>query len=159
MPEITYGFGLSGRYKNFDVSFFMQGQERVSFFINPYDISPFANKRNAMQFIADNHWNPNNPVAQSFWPRLSASFNDNNNQWSTWWLRNGRFLRMKTAEIGYTLPKKIFRGMPVENARIYLVGQNLFNITKFELWDPEMGGNGFNYPLQRVYSLGLNISF
>ena len=159
VPEITYGFGLSGRYKNFDVSFFMQGQERVSFFINPYDISPFANKRNAMQFIADNHWNPNNPVAQSFWPRLSASFNDNNNQWSTWWLRNGRFLRMKTAEIGYTLPKKIFRGMPVENARIYLVGQNLFNITKFELWDPEMGGNGFNYPLQRVYSLGLNISF
>lgn len=160
VPEITYGVGLSGGYKNFDVSFFMQGQDRVSFFIDPNSIAPFANRRNAMQYIADNHWNPNNPVAQSFWPRLSATFNGNNNVTnSTWWIRNGRFLRMKTAEIGYTFTKNIFRTTPVESARLYLVGQNLFNITSFKLWDPEMGGNGFNYPLQTVYSVGLNVTF
>ena len=160
VPEITYGFGLSGGYKNLDLSFFMQGQDRVSFYINPNNIAPFANHRNALQYIADDHWNPNNPVAQAFWPRLSASYNDNNNKSnSTWWIRNGRFLRLKTAEIGYTFPTKMFGGLPVQNARIYIAGQNLFNITSFKLWDPEMGGDGFNYPLQRVYSIGLNVSF
>ena len=160
VPEITYGFGLSGGYKNFDISFFMQGQDRVSFFINPNSIAPFANQRNAMKYIADDHWNPNNPVAKAFWPRLSASYNDNNNvSNSTWWMRNGRFLRMKTAEIGYTFPAKVFGNIPVEDARLYLAGSNLFNITSYKLWDPEMGGNGFNYPLQTVYSIGLNVSF
>ena len=72
VPEITYGVGLSGGYKNFDVSFFMQGQDRVSFFIYQNSIAPIANRRNPMQYIADNHWNPNNPVTQSFLPRLSA---------------------------------------------------------------------------------------
>lgn len=160
VPEITYGIGLSGGYKNFDVSFFFQGQDRVSFFINPYSIAPFANQRNAMQYIADNHWNPNNPVSQSFWPRLSASFNANNNVTnSTWWIRNGRFLRLKTTEIGYTLPSEWFNSTSVKSARIYFAGQNLFNFTSYKLWDPEMGGNGFNYPLQKVYSVGLNVSF
>lgn len=160
VPEITYGFGLSCGYKNFDFSFFMQGQDRVSFFINPNDIAPFANQRNVMEYIADDHWNPNNPVAKAFWPRLSASFNDNNNvSNSTWWLRNGRFLRMKNMEIGYTFPKRILETTGIKNVRLYLAGQNLFNITSFKLWDPEMGGEGFNYPLQRVYSAGLNISF
>lgn len=158
VPEITYGFGLSGGYKKFDASFFMQGQDRVSFFINPNNIAPFANQRNALQYIADDHWNPNNPVAQAFWPRLSASYNDNNNvSNSTWWLRNGRFLRMKTAEIGYNFSTTAFGG--TTNARIYLAGQNLFNITSFKFWDPEMGGDGFNYPLQRVYSVGLTLNF
>ena len=160
IPEITYGFGLSGGYKNFDVSFFMQGQDRVSFFINPNSIAPFANRRNALQYIADDHWNPNNPVAQAFWPRLSAAYNANNNvSNSTWWMRDGRFLRMKTAEVGFTLPESWFGNMSISSARLYLSGQNLFQISDFKLWDVEMGGNGFNYPLQTVYSIGLNVSF
>lgn len=160
VPEITYGFGLSGGYKNFDLSFFMQGQDRVSFFINPNNIAPFVEQRNAMQYIADDHWNPNNPVAKAFWPRLSASYNDNNNVTnSTWWIRNGRFLRMKNAELGYTLPKNFFPSTGIESLRLYLAGQNLFNLSDFKLWDPEMGGEGFNYPLQKVYSVGLTVSF
>lgn len=160
VPEITYGFGLSGGYKNFDLSFFMQGQDRVSFFINPDNIAPFVKQRNAMQYIADDHWNPNNPVAKAFWPRLSASYNDNNNvSNSTWWIRNGRFLRMKNAELGYTLPKSFFPSTGIESLRLYLAGQNLFNLSDFKLWDPEMGGEGFNYPLQKVYSVGLTVSF
>lgn len=160
VPEITYGFGLSGGYKNFDLSFFMQGQDRVSFFINPNNIAPFVEQRNAMQYIADDHWNPNNPVAKAFWPRLSASYNDNNNvPNSTWWIRNGRFLRMKNAELGYTLPKSFLPSTGIESLRLYLAGQNLFNLSDFKLWDPEMGGEGFNYPLQKVYSVGLTVSF
>ncbi len=168
VPEINYGFGLSGGYKKFDISFFFQGQDRVSFFIDPngrrawdlHGIAPFAGHRGALQIIADDHWNPNNPVAHAFWPRLSATVNQNNSvQNSTWWLRNGRFLRLKTLEVGVTLPNEWFRPIPFTSVRLYATGQNLFNLTDFKLWDPEMGGSGLAYPLQRVYNLGINVTF
>jgi hypothetical protein len=66
---------------------------------------------------------------------------------------------MKNAELGYTIPNGVFGNVPVSSARVYLSGTNLFNITNFKLWDPEIGRSGFNYPLQRVYSIGLNMSF
>ncbi len=169
VPEVTYGFGLSGGYKNFDISFFLQGQDRVSFFIDPnarrwnpdrFGIVPFAGHRGALKIIADDHWNPNNPVSHAFWPRLSATLNLNNSQQnSTWWLRNGRFLRLKTVEMGYTFPNKWFKPVPFNSVRLYFTGQNLFTFSAFKLWDPEMGGNGLAYPLQRVYNVGLNITF
>lgn len=169
VPEINYGFGLSGGYKNFDISCFFQGQDRVSFFIDPnarriypdrFGIAPFAGHRGALKIIADDHWNPNNPVAHAFWPRLSATINANNShQNSTWWLRNGRFLRLKTVEMGYALPTRWFRTLSVSQVRLYFTGQNLFNFSSFKLWDPEMGGSGLAYPLQRVYNFGINVSF
>lgn len=169
VPEINYGFGLSAGYKNFDISTFFQGQDRVSFFIDPnarrsnpdrFGIAPFTGHRGALKIIADDHWNPNNPVSHAFWPRLSATVNQNNShQNSTWWLRNGRFLRMKTLEVGYTLPTKWFGDIPFSMVRLYFTGQNLFTISDFKLWDPEMGGNGLAYPLQRVYNIGLNVTF
>lgn len=167
VPEITYGFGISAGYKNFDISTFFQGQGRVSFFIDPnarrsnpdrFGIAPFAGHRGALKIIAEDHWNPNNPVSHAFWPRLSASINQNNSrQNSTWWLRNGSFLRLKTLEVGYTLPRNW--GGPANMMRIYFTGQNLFSISDFKLWDAEMAGNGLAYPLQRVYSVGLNVTF
>ncbi|HBL24531.1 MAG TPA: TonB-dependent receptor [Deltaproteobacteria bacterium] len=166
VPEINYGFGLSAGHKNFDISTFFQGQARVSFFIDPngqrgsdrFGIAPFVGHRGALKIIAEDHWNPNNPVSQAFWPRLSASLNQNNSrQNSTWWLRNGRFLRMKTLEVGYTFPKSWFQ--PAGMVRIYFTGQNLFALSDFKLWDPEMTGNGLAYPLQRVYNVGLNVTF
>jgi len=89
---------------------------------------------------------------------LSATAINNNNQTSTWWLRDGTFLRLKSAEIGYTLPKKIASKIRMENLRVYLSGTNLFNITKFKLWDPEMGGDGLGYPVQRVFNIGFQLS-
>lgn len=166
VPEITYGFGLSAGYKNFDISTFFQGQGRVSFFIDPngrrdndkFGIVPFAGHRGALKIIADDHWNPNNPVSHAFWPRLSASVNQNNSrQNSTWWMRNGRFIRLKTLEVGYTLPKNWVQ--PASMVRVYVTAQNLFTISDFKLWDPEMAGNGLAYPLQRVYNVGINVTF
>lgn len=167
VPEINYGFGLSAGYKNFDISTFFQGQARVSFFIDPNDkrsnpdrfgIAPFVGHRGALKIIADDHWNPNNPVSHAFWPRLSATLNQNNSrQNSTWWIRNGSFLRMKTLEVGYTLPKNWVR--PASMVRLYFTGQNLFSLSTFKLWDPEMTGNGLAYPLQRVYNVGINVTF
>ena len=158
-PEINYGFGLSVGWKGFDLSAFFQGRDRVSFFINAGSISPFVGYKNAMQIIADDHWSPDNPVSDAFWPRLSATNNANNTQQSTWWIRNGAILRMKTLEFGYSLSDRLLKKTPLQSCRVYFSGLNLFKISKFDLWDPEMGTNGLGYPLQRVFSLGLQITF
>ena len=159
VPEIIYGFGVSAGYRDFDLSIFMQGAAKVSFFINPNDISPFVNERNALSVIANNYWSENNPNPNAFWPRLSTYEINNNNQQSTWWQREGDFLRLKNIEFGYTIPEKssgIFSGL---NTRIYFTGLNLVTFSKFDLWDTEMGGNGLGYPPQKIYNLGLQVKF
>lgn len=159
-PEINYGFGISATYKSFDLSFFFQGQGRSSFFINPNKINPFAGYRNALQYIADSHWSPDNPVSDAFWPRLSTgTANNNMAQYSTWWLRNGSFLRLKSVELGYSIAPSILKKTPIKSFRVYLSATNLFIISKFKLWDAEMAENGLGYPLQRVLSVGVNITF
>lgn len=162
-PEITFGFGFSVGYKNLDFSAFFQGNARVSFFINPYNISPFVlnggSQNGLLTAIAESHWSEDNQDLHAFWPRLDPQFNNNNSQTSNWWLRDGTFLRMKTMEIGYTLPKKLLNRFRFTNFRVYANGQNLFVISKFKLWDPEMGGNGLGYPVQAVYNLGINFGF
>lgn len=164
-PEIIYGFGFSVGYKAFDFNCFFQGSGRTSFFISPGDITPFVNPfdgakgNNALlQFIADDHWSEENQNVYAQWPRLSATAIGNNNQKSTWWLRDGTFLRMKSAEIGYTLPQSIATKARLQNLRLYVSGTNLFNISKFDLWDTEMGGDGLGYPLQRVFNVGLQVT-
>ena len=159
VPEIVYGFGVSASYKGYDFSVFMQGVARTSFFINPNDISPFVNERNALNVIANNHWSINNPDPNAFWPRLSTYSIANNEQQSTWWQRDGDFLRLKNVEIGYTFPDResgIFSGL---NTRVYFTGLNLLTFSKFDLWDTEMGGNGLGYPPQKVYNIGLQVNF
>lgn len=170
-PEIIYGFGFSVGYKAFDFNCFFQGSARSSFFIDPLRITPFAQPydpdnelggkqaNNALlQVIANNHWSESNQNMYAFWPRLSDTAISNNNQSSTWWLRDGTFLRMKSAEIGYTLPKRLTSKAKLENLRIYVSGTNLFNISKFKIWDTEMGNNGLGYPVQRVFNVGIQLS-
>jgi len=159
VPEIVYGFGFSAVYKNFDFSVFMQGVARSSFFINPGEISPFVNERNALSIIADNHWSENNPNPNAFWPRLSTYQIVNNEKPSTWWLRDGDFLRLKSVEFGYTIPEKAGKLFTTAKTRLYFTGLNLFHFSKFDLWDPEMAGNGLGYPPQRVVNLGIQINF
>lgn len=159
VPEIVYGFGFSAVYKNFDFSVFMQGVARSSFFINPGEISPFVNERNALSIIADNHWSENNPNPNAFWPRLSTYQIENNERPSTWWLRDGDFLRLKSVEFGYTITEKAGKLFSMAKTRLYFTGLNLLHFSKFDLWDPEMAGNGLGYPPQRVVNLGIQINF
>lgn len=161
VPEIIYGAGFSFGYKAFDLSVFFQGSARSSFFIYPDAITPFVNngQRALLKYIADNHWSENNRDINAFWPRLSEYPIDNNNVASTHWLRNGAFVRFKSAEIGYTLPNRLTERVSIQNFRVYLSGLNLFVWSKFKMWDPEMAGNGLGYPIQRVVNLGVNFSF
>jgi len=161
VPEIIYGTGFSLGYKDFDFSCFFQGSARSSFFISPDAITPFVNQgqRGLMKYIADDHWSENDRNIYAFWPRLSDHAISNNNQPSTHWLRNGSFVRLKSVEIGYTLPKKLTEKAFINMLRFYVSGTNLFLWSKFKMWDPEMAGNGLGYPVQRVINFGVNLNF
>ena len=176
-PEIIYGFGLSGGWKNIDISFFFQGLARESFWIslnNDFEwdnnnqtyrlrsigTSPFISGSSALlEAYANSHWSENNRDIYAVWPRLSDSYVENNMQRSTWWMRDGSFLRLKSLEVGYTLPDKLASKLHMAMLRIYFSGTNLLTFSKFKLWDPEMGGNGLGYPVQRVYNFGIQLSF
>ncbi len=162
-PEIVYGFGFSGGWKNWDLSAFFQGLANESFFINASTIQPFirnqGGKNALLQVIADDHWSLENPDPKAFWPRLTDRSLANNEVTSTWWMRDGAFLRMKQLELGYTIPEVITQKVGITNARFYTSGTNLFVFSKFKLWDPEMAGNGFQYPIQKVFNLGVQLSF
>lgn len=161
VPEIIYGAGFTFGVGAFDISCFFQGSARSSFFIDAAAITPFINQgqRGLLQYIADDHWSENNRNLHAFWPRLSEYVLKNNTENSTYWLRNGAFVRFKTAEIGYTLPKELTNRAHIQNFRVYVSGSNLFVWSKFKMWDPEMAGDGLGYPVQRVINLGINFNF
>ncbi|WP_245729440.1 TonB-dependent receptor [Niabella drilacis] len=160
VPEIVYGFGISAGYRNFDFSIFFQGLARRSFWIDASATSPFVDdQRLLLQAYADDHWSEDNKNLYALWPRLSPTVNANNVQKSTWFMRDGALLRIKQAEIGFTLPPGIMNRLHLANARIYLNSNNIFTFSRFKIWDIEMGGNGLAYPIQRISNLGLNLSF
>jgi hypothetical protein len=162
-PEVNYGFGLSSGYKNWDVSFFFQGSGNSSFWINSATMSPFVRSGNTetglAKFIAEDYWSEASQNPYASWPRLSTYRIENNSQRNTMFMRNGSFLRLKSVEVGYSLPKSVINRINIDNARFYLSGTNLLLLSKFDLWDVEMGGNGLGYPLQKVFNIGLNVSF
>jgi TonB-linked SusC/RagA family outer membrane protein len=162
-PEIVYGFGGTVGYKKFDFSIFFQGVARTSFFINPQNIAPFvlngSYQNNLLDAVAQDHWSEDNRDLYAFWPRLSNKFVANNNQVSTWWMRNGAFLRLKSIEVGYNAPEAFTSKIGVKGLRVYFSGNNIAVWSKFKLWDPEMGGDGLGYPIQSVYNLGLKVDF
>ncbi|GHT02590.1 SusC/RagA family TonB-linked outer membrane protein [Bacteroidia bacterium] len=163
VPEIVYGFGLSTGNDNFDVSLFFQGQARSSFWIDATETSPFSfndnGQRPILKVYADSHWSENNRDLYAIWPRLSENVIANNTHRSSWFMRDGSFLRLKTLEVGYKLPRKLLRKAHLDNIRIYATGNNLLLFSRFNLWDIEMGGKGLGYPIQKVYNVGIQIGF
>ena len=165
-PEIIYGFGASTSYRKLDLSFFFQGSARSSFFIDAFNTSPFIDTSGSaignnalLSAWAKDHWSENDRNLYAAWPRLSDQLIDNNNRNSTWWLRDGSFLRLKSVEIGYSFNDKLAEKLGVSAGRVYVSGTNLITFSKFKLWDIEMGGNGLGYPIQKGANLGLNINF
>lgn len=170
-PEIVYGFGVSTGYKNFDLSVFFQGSAQSSFWIDPAATAPFVSykypgetnnnklQNQLLKAFADDHWSEEHQNAYALWPRLDNENNSNNNQINTWFMRNGAFLRLKQLEMGFTLPKKsIVSKIGIQKLRVYASGTNLFLWSAFKLWDIEQAGKGLEYPLQKIYNLGVQIS-
>ena len=159
VPEIIYGFGISTGYKGFDLSVFFQGSGRQSFWIDAGATAPFINEAQILKDYADSYWSEENQNVYALWPRLSPTMNSNNVATSTWFMRNGSFLRLKQMEFGYTVPKRITENIKMNNLRFYVSGSNLLLFSKFKMWDVEMAGRGLGYPNQRVINFGLNFTF
>ncbi|HEY9260172.1 TonB-dependent receptor [Chitinophaga sp.] len=146
VPEIVYGGGFTVTYKKFDLGVFFQGTSRVSGFIGGF--RPFGrSQNNVLAAIANDHWSTDNQNINAFYPRLTAlETAPNNEQNSSWWLRDFSFLRLKQAELGYNAAKFV---------RVYVRGVNLLTFSKFKLWDPEQGGgNGLGYPPETNLNIG-----
>ena len=168
-PSLIYGLGVSVSWRGFDLNLHFQGAGKYTFLINSGAVNAFRDGRwgNILQGITDNRWissdisgtketeNPNAP-----YPRLSYGYNLNNQQSSSFWLRNGRFLRLKNLDIGYTLPKPMVNTIHLESVRIYISGQNLITWSPFKLWDPELDSRqrGQIYPITRSFTAGIQIS-
>ena len=161
IPEIVYGFGFSLQWKAFDFSAFFQGVGHVNFSTRTDQTQGFIarNSREANLFsdVYDNYWTPERLDAK--YPRLFIGTNNNNNQNSSFWMANGRYMRLKNLEIGYTLPKHISQKMAMQNMRVYLSGVNLFTFSPFKLWDPDLQTGATNYPNNRIINIGLTIGF
>ena len=170
-PNLIYGFGISAQWKGFDFNVHFQGAGKSSFFINGSTVFAFKDSQwgNVLGNLVANRWVdadtaaklgiPANEDPNASYPRLSYGGNDNNQQKSTFWLKNGSYLRLKTLEVGYTLPKSIVNKIKFNNIRVFFIGTNLLTFAKFKEWDPELGSStGAEYPLSRVMTLGLTVN-
>lgn len=170
LPEIMYGFGTSVSWKGFSISAFFQGVAHTSFFIGGSAMRPFltgnVNQSSINDDIYHHSWKTTNSVEQNLaaiYPRLSTAGgagSANNNVNSTLNQRDGRFLRLKNFEVGYSLPKKWIDKTFIEDFRLYISGVNLFTFSKFNLWDAELGSaDGSVYPPNRAITFGFTGKF
>lgn len=161
-PNLIYGFGVSAQWKGFDFNVLFQGVGESSFFINGFTVYPFSEGSwgNILTDVVGNYWSlGKNEDIHAKYPRLTYGNNSNNNRASTYWLRDGSYLRLKNLEIGYTLPKAFVSKMHIQNVRFYFMATNLLTFSEFDLWDPELGSsNGQQYPLSRTFTLGMTIN-
>nr|WP_320059122.1 TonB-dependent receptor [uncultured Bacteroides sp.] len=166
VPQIVYGLGFTVVWKNLSVGMMFQGTQKAERLLSGNSIQPFnggGGSGNLFSNIKD-RWTADNPSQDVFYPRLSYGDetvdNQNNFQPSTWWLRDVSFVRLKTLQISYNLPKNWAHKASLKNAAIYVMGNNLFTLSKFKLWDPELNtDNGSSYPNTTSYSIGLNFTF
>ena len=161
-PNLIYGFGLSAAWKDFDFNLHFQGAGKSSISLEGSVAYPLSAGYwgNILSDVDGNYWSlgtNENPNAK--YPRLSFGGNSNNYRPSTFWMRDGSYLRLKNLELGYTLPTRWINRIHLNKMRFYFMGTNLLTFSKFKLWDPEMGSaTGEKYPLSRTYTLGLTIN-
>ena len=175
-PTWLYGVGFSTTFKKFDLSLFFQGTADVGLMANGASIGnsgwgalgvgviPFSGigqyPNNTLAIVED-RWTEDNPRQDAYYPRLSlASISDNNYLGSTHWLKDGSYVRLKQASLGYTFSsERLKKTAGFSVLYLYLSGQNLLTFSKFKLWDPELGSNGAKYPITRMATIGIRAQF
>ena len=166
VPTTVYGFGFTVGWKDLSVGMMFQGVAGAERVLNGSSVNPFNGGGGSGNLYSniDDRWTEENPDQNAFYPRLSygseTTSNINNFQKSTWWVRNMNFLRLKTLQISYNLPKPWVNKVHLKNAAVYVMGTNLFTLSRFKLWDPELNtDNGASYPNTTSYSVGINFTF
>lgn len=162
-PRMVYGFGGNVNFRKWDFSFFFQGTGDAYRIIGGSDYFIPGSGQGVLGNVYTNYtdcWTEENSSQNVFWPRLSESINTNNNRASTFWKKDMSFLRLKTIEIGYSLPKYITDKICAKSIRFFASGNNLFYFSKFKLWDPELAtSDGLKYPSMRSLMLGVEVNF
>ena len=159
-PRFTFGLNLNAQYKNFDLGVFFQGVGKRTLFREGEFSMPWSDWwRYPAQFYYGITWNEDRPDA--YYPRLThGEIRSWNYQASTLQKINAAYVRLKNLQIGYSLPKSLLQKINIERLRVYLSGQDLFEIHGVKGgWDPESDKGGFNYPFQRYYSIGIDLTF
>lgn len=171
VPRLQYGFAFELRYKRLSVSALFEGVGIVDFMYGGNGFYPFTGKQtgNVLSIVADpaNRWIPasysGNPATENpnaRFPRLTYGSNANNERNSTFWLENGRYLRLKNVQITYDFTSPFFKKIGLQGCQLSLIGDNLACWDGVKLWDPAQAtGNGAVYPLQRVFTLQANLQF
>lgn len=162
-PRMVYGFGGNLNYKQWDFSFFFQGSADAYRVIGGSDYFIPGSGQGVLGNVYDNYtdcWTEKNPSQDVFWPRLSESTNTNNSRASTWWKKDMSFLRLKSIELGYSIPQSVTRKIHAKSIRFFVSGNNLFYLSKFKLWDPELDTvDGLKYPSMRSLMVGFDLNF
>lgn len=164
IPEWVYGFGPSFSYKGWSVGAWFKGISNVDISVNGEGLQPFqkeGSRGNLFSNITD-RWTPDGAHPNPVYPRLTYPSTSNSNyENSTWWIKNGAFLRLQNVELSYTFTgKKWLNKVGLSNFRIYGVGYNLLTFSSFKMWDVELGdGKGAQYPLIKTYSVGIDCRF
>ena len=165
-PKITYGLTLSGLYQGFDVSLLFQGTSIYSVsYIEQLNIPLWGGGSALTQFLSDFH--PADPTANPYSPNtawvggsfpLTGTTAMTNSSFN---FQNGAYLRLKSAELGYSLPDKWIKRAAIHGVRFFVSGYNLLTFTKVKYVDPEhpSGTYGYLYPLDKLYNIGLNVKF
>ena len=170
-PNLVYGIGATLAWKGFDINVHFQGAGKSTFPIFGKCVNAFSEGDwgNIFKDLVDNRWvdaetaeklgiTANEDINAAY-PRLSYGGNNNNQQTSTFWMRNGKYIRLKNLDIGYTLPKSIVNKIHFNNIRIYIAGTNLITWSSFKTWDPESANpRGEDYPLSKSISMGISVN-
>ncbi len=159
-PEINFGFGGTIGYKGFDLSVFFSGAALTSLYLAGIGMWPYVDglgTNNVLREYYDNRWTPETPDAK--YPAIYVGRSTNNYVVSDLWMRNGNFLRLRNAEIGYSFPTKFLDRANLGGLRIFVNGNNLLTFDNIKIIDPESNDGTGRYPLQRSFNLGLQINF
>lgn len=168
MPKFTYGFGGKLWYGGFDMDFNFQGVYGNKILnLNRRYIDNMEGNVNGTKVALDRWKSPENP-GSGWVNRANRKQTGSNGRTSTWHLEGGSYLRLQNLALGYTLPRAFTQKFKVEKMRVYVSGQNLFTITDYSGYNPEVnarpsqnltpGEDYGTYPLARTYMFGLNIT-
>ena len=157
-PTTNFGLTTNCSWNGFDLNIMFQGSAgRKDYWLNQFNTSNIPQSRYSVSWTQwENPWAVTNP--NGIWPRLAGL--GNNVTTTSFWLDDLSYLRVKNIQFGYNLPKKWLTKLTIENLRIYASGENLATFTKFRGLDPERMGNASDmYPLNKSYSIGINLGF
>lgn len=158
-PMYNFGINLNVNIKNFDFNMAWAGATNTSRLLENTLNTPFENgTRGLLQTFADNAWTPETANTATL-PRLSFNGNSNNSLASDFWIRDASYIRLKTLETGYNFKGRFFKKMGISTFRLYFNANNLFTFSKLDIIDPEARAVRPQYPLLKLYNLGIKLNF